>query len=86
VAGMGREAYETIWRPLLHVKFGAELGRVSAPWIWHRIHRVAQSRKSLLKPEDLGYIEGGSLTLLARLTELIVAGGGTVQTARPVRA
>lgn len=86
VSGMGREAYETVWLPLLRMKFGAEAGRVSAPWIWHRIHRVATSRKSLLRPEELGYLEGGSRTLFTRLVERIEDAGGAVHLSQPVRS
>ncbi|NSW57652.1 MAG: NAD(P)/FAD-dependent oxidoreductase [Armatimonadetes bacterium] len=85
VAGMGREAYETIWLPLLRMKFGDDAGGVSAPWIWHRIHRVITSRASIFQPERLGYIEGGTGTLLDALREQVEAAGGAVHTATAVR-
>ena len=85
VEGMGRQAYETIWLPLLRMKFGNNAGSVSAPWIWHRIHRVLTSRASIFQPERLGYIEGGTGTLLDALREQVEAAGGALHTATPVR-
>jgi protoporphyrinogen oxidase len=85
IKGAGREAYEVIWQPLLRMKFGDALGEVSAAWMWHRIWRLTQSRKSLLRPEDLGYFEGGTETLLNALRQRITAGGGEVLTSSPVR-
>jgi protoporphyrinogen oxidase len=83
--GAGREAYEVIWRPLLQMKFGDALGQVSAAWMWHRIWRLTRSRKSLWRPEDLGYFEGGTEILLEALVERIQAGGGQVHRRTAVR-
>lgn len=80
IANVGQEAYEVIWQPLLKTKFGRYCDRISAPWIWHRIHRLAESRKSILRPEQLGYIEGGSRTLLTALANQIVGRGGEIRT------
>ncbi len=77
---VGRQAYEVVWRPLLEIKFGRYCDKISAPWIWHRIHRYSQSRTSPLRPEQLGYIEGGSHTLLTALCESITARGAVVHT------
>ncbi|MCK4323621.1 MAG: FAD-dependent oxidoreductase, partial [Armatimonadetes bacterium] len=77
---VGRQAYEVIWRPLLEVKFGRHHDKISAPWIWHRIHRYSQSRSSLLRPEQFGYLEGGSHALLTALQGSITAQGGLVHT------
>lgn len=77
--GAGPEAYEVIWRPLLHMKFGDALGQVSAAWMWHRIWRLTQSRRNLLRPEELGYFQGGTETLLTALLKRIYQGGGEVR-------
>jgi protoporphyrinogen oxidase len=50
---------------------------VSAAWIWQRIKRVGRSRKSLFE-ERLGYIEGGSETLMNALAVEIEKGGGRI--------
>jgi len=85
VDGMGRQAYETIWLPLLQMKFGQDAGDVSAPWMWHRIHRVITSRKSILRPEQLGYMADGSTTLLSGLVEALRHMGASLHLAQPVR-
>jgi len=77
---VGREAYEVVWRPLLEVKFGRHYDRISAPWIWHRIHRYSQSRGNPLRPQPLGYLEGGSHTLLTALQERIALQDGVIHT------
>lgn len=69
---IGRTAYEVIWHPLLSMKFGEEHEQISAAWVWHRLHRVAQSKGSM------GYIEGGSGVLLDALVERIRAQGGEI--------
>lgn len=86
IAGEGLEAYQVIWDPLLQMKFGAAASQVSAPWMWHRMHRLSGSRRNILKPEELGYLEGGTRTLLGELRTRIEQSGGTVRTGTPVRA
>jgi protoporphyrinogen oxidase len=61
---IGSEAYRVIWDPLLRMKFGPAHDQVSAAWIWHRIHRVATSRRFLWEPERFGYLEHGSATVI----------------------
>ncbi len=66
---VGQQAYDVIWDPLLRVKFGEYHDRVSAAWIWHRIHRVARSRRRLWEREHFGYLELGSETVIGALVE-----------------
>ena len=67
VASIGQRAYEVIWHPLLRVKFGDYYDRISAAWVWHRIWRVASSRRRLWERETFGYLERGSATLTEHL-------------------
>ncbi len=62
IESIGEEAYQAIWHPLLAIKFGDMHDQVSAAWVWHRIWRVAQSRKHTLAPECFGYLEDGTAT------------------------
>ncbi len=62
---IGRQAYNVIWDPLLRVKFGDFHDQVSAAWIWHRIHRVATSRRRLWEGDYLGYLENGSDSVIS---------------------
>ena len=64
IENIGEQAYNVIWHPLLKVKFGDQYDKISAAWIWHRIWRVATSRKNLFSREMFGYLENGSFTLV----------------------
>ncbi|MEN8181890.1 MAG: FAD-dependent oxidoreductase [Myxococcota bacterium] len=55
---IGQRAYDVIWHPLLSLKFGELHDRISAAWVWHRLHRVARSKGKH------GYLEGGGTSLL----------------------
>jgi protoporphyrinogen oxidase len=61
---IGERAYHVIWHPLLKVKFGDCHDQISAAWIWHRIWRVATSRRSMLEREVFGCLEHGAATLV----------------------
>ena len=74
----GKEAYDKLWRPLLELKFYEYADNVSAAWIWTRVRRIGRSRASMFA-ETLGYIEGGSETLVDRLVERIKALGGDIR-------
>jgi protoporphyrinogen oxidase len=76
----GKEAYDKLWKPLFDLKFYEYADDISAAWIWTRVKRLGKSRKSMFE-EQLGYIEGGSQTLVDRLVERIEALGGRVRLA-----
>ena len=82
--GAGREAYDVLWRRLFDLKFFEYADRVSAAWIWTRIKRIGTSRRSLMQ-EQLGYIEGGSETLVRALVDAIESRGGEIRLGTPVR-
>ena len=79
----GAAVYERLWAPLFRLKFFEYADNISAAWIWTRIKRVGTSRKSLLQ-EELGYIEGGSETLVQALTKAIADKGGKLRLNAPV--
>jgi protoporphyrinogen oxidase len=74
---VGAEAYEVLWRRLFDYKFYDHVGNLSAAWIWSRIRRIGRSRFSLFK-EKLGYLEGGSKTLLDAMKSAIEVNGGKI--------
>lgn len=80
---LGEEAYRVCWEKLFQFKFFEFQERISAAWIWTRIKRVGTSRRSLFQ-EQLGYIQGGSETLIQRLVERIEGKGGTIRLSTPV--
>ena len=79
----GPAAYDKMWAPLFRLKFFEYADNISAAWIWTRFKRVGTSRKSLMQ-EELGYIEGGSETLVNALVAAIKAKGGTLRLGTPV--
>ena len=78
----GPDVYRALWQPLFHLKFYQYADNVSASWIWTRIRRIGRSRRSLMQ-EELGYIEGGSQTLVDALMATIHRLGGTVRLGLP---
>ncbi len=79
----GPRVYDAMWRPLFDLKFYEYADNISAAWLWTRIKRVGTSRKSLFQ-EELGYIEGGSETLVRALVAAIETLGGEVRLGAPV--
>jgi protoporphyrinogen oxidase len=80
---VGEEAYRVCWEKLFALKFFEHRDRVSAAWIWTRIKRVGTSRSSLFQ-EQLGYIDGGSETLVRCLVRGIEAAGGRLRLGTPI--
>lgn len=80
---VGAEAYEVLWRRLFDYKFYDYSDNLSAAWIWSRIRRIGRSRYSLFK-EKLGYLDGGSETLLHGLRDYIKQHGGEFRLGTPV--
>lgn len=80
---VGAEAYEVLWRRLFDYKFYDFSSNLSAAWIWSRIRRIGRSRYDLFR-EKLGYLEGGSATLLQALKGFIESHGGEIRLSTPV--
>jgi protoporphyrinogen oxidase len=80
---VGAEAYEVLWRRLFDYKFYDYTANLSAAWIWSRIRRIGRSRYSLFR-EKLGYLDGGSGTLLNAMRADIEAYGGVIHLKTPV--
>lgn len=81
---IGEEAWEVLWRRLFDYKFYDYAYNLSAAWIWSRIRRIGRSRYDLFH-EKLGYLDGGSDTLLNAMRDAIVAGGGEFRLSTPVQ-
>lgn len=74
---LGHRTYDVVWDPLLTLKFGEFYDKISAAWVWHRIHRVAKSKGKM------GYLEGGTAVLLDAIHHELKRHGVVVHTARP---
>ena len=75
----GTEVFDRLWKPLFALKFYQYAENVSAAWIWTRIKRIGRSRRSMME-EEMGYIEGGSQTLVDALCAAIIERGGRIRT------
>lgn len=80
---VGAEAWEVLWKRLFDYKFYHYTDNLSAAWIWSRIRRIGRSRYSLFR-EKLGYLDGGSDTLLQALKADIEKHGGIICLKSPV--
>ena len=80
---VGGRAFEVLWQNLFEYKFYDQSDNVSAAWIWSRIRRIGLSRETMFK-EKLGYIDGGSQTLLDAMAEEIIRLGGSIELNCPV--
>jgi len=78
----GTAVYDLMWRKLFEQKFYEYADNVSAAWIWTRIRRIGLSRRTLMQ-EELGYIDGGSETLVQALVQAIAASGGNLLLGNP---
>ncbi len=76
---IGKNAYEEIWEPLMKMKFGDRADDISAAWLWGRAKRVAQSRVKGMQRERLGFVEGGTQTLIDRMEQKIIDFGGEIR-------
>jgi len=79
----GQKTYDVLWKRLFDLKFFEFSNNISTAWIWTRIKRIGNSRKSIMQ-EQLGVIEGGSQTLVDALVAKIEMLGGNVLLNTPV--
>lgn len=65
----GKKTVEAIWYPLLRAKLGANAERASAAFIWAVIARMYAARRSGMKREQFGHVDGGYARVLHRFEE-----------------
>src|SRR4051794_448584 len=80
--GSGKSVYDKLWRRLQELKFYEYADHVSASWIATRIKRIGNSRKSIFQ-EQLGYVDGGSETLVEAVADDIRRKGGRIHLKTP---
>ncbi len=74
----GEGVFRRLHEPLVRLKFGEYVDRISAAWMWARFHRLGRSRTRLGMREQLGFVEGGSQVVMDALGERIRQGGGKI--------
>ena len=80
---VGTQAFDVLWHRLFDLKFYDYANTLSAAWIWTRIKRIGTSRYNMMR-EKLGYLDGGSETLLSALRVAIEQAGGNIRLNTPV--
>ena len=80
---VGDRAYAALWKNLFDFKFYDQADNVSAAWIWSRIRRLGRSRYSIFK-EKLGYLDGGSSSVLNAMAGTVENKGGRILLNTPV--
>lgn len=75
----GQQAWDVIWGPLLHGKFGDYASEIGMPWFYSRIHTRAGSRDKSMNKESLGYLEGSFQVMHAAMAQDVEAHGGRFQ-------
>jgi protoporphyrinogen oxidase len=79
----GKRTFERIWRPLLRAKLGEHYDKASAAFIWAIIARMYAARRSGLKREMFGYVDGGYDRILPRVHATLESRGVEVLCGRP---
>jgi len=82
----GRGTYQRLWLPLLRSKLGENAERASAAFIWAVIARMYAARRSGLKQEMFGYVEGGYDLIVRRFRERLLQSGVEFVCDSPVAA
>lgn len=80
----GRRTVERIWLPLLKAKLGANATEASASFIWAIIARMYAARRSGLKQEMFGYVQGGYDQVLTHLERYLAQRGVELVTGHAV--
>lgn len=82
LAHCSADVYERLWAPLFELKFHEYAEEISAAWLWSRIRRIGASRRSPFQ-EELGFIDGGSETLVKALVGAIEKADGVIHLETP---
>lgn len=76
----GDRVFERLWLPLLRSKLGENYRIASAAFLWAIIARLYAARRSGLKRELFGHVEGGYAAVLGALTSHLMSVGVTIRT------
>lgn len=80
----GKNTFNKIWLPLLKSKLGDNYKETSASFIWATIQRMYAARRTGLKKEMFGYVEGGYATILEKFQELLIKKGVEIHISHPI--
>ncbi|NOZ01468.1 MAG: NAD(P)/FAD-dependent oxidoreductase [Deltaproteobacteria bacterium] len=71
----GRRTFEMFWVPLMKSRLGENYRQASAAFVWSTIQRMYAARRSGLKKEMFGYVEGGYARIIERFEEVLGTNG-----------
>ena len=80
----GKNTYNKIWLPLLRAKLGESYTKTSAVFIWATIQRMYGARRSGLKKEMFGFVDGGYKTVIEAFKQTLAEEGVIIKTNYPV--
>ncbi len=81
----GKRVFERLWKPLPRAKLGENYRHASAVFIWAVISRLYAARRSGLKKELFGYIDGGYARFFAAFDAKLRDLGVDVRTSHRVQ-
>lgn len=76
----GTNTFNKIWLPLLRAKLGDSYTKTSAVFIWATIQRLYGARRSGLKKEMFGYVQGGYKRVIEAFKQKLIAEGVEIKT------
>ena len=76
----GENTFNKIWLPLLRAKLGENYRHTSAAFIWATIQRMYAARRTGLKKEMFGYVNGGYATILKTFNQHLLDQGVNITT------
>lgn len=76
----GSNTYNKIWLPLLRAKLGESYKETSAVFIWATIQRLYGARKSGLKKEMFGFVDGGYKKVITAFKQKLLNEGVIINT------
>jgi protoporphyrinogen oxidase len=76
----GANTFNKIWLPLLRAKLGESYKKTSAVFIWATIQRLYGARRSGLKKEMFGFVEGGYKTVITAFKQTLIDEGVVIKT------
>ncbi len=81
----GNSVFEKIWEPLLKCKLGEAYRKTAASFIWAHTSRMYKARRTGLKKEMFGYVEGGYRTIIESIEAQLRELGVEIMTSSPTQ-
>lgn len=82
----GKGTFQKIWLPLLRAKLGDSYRNTAASFIWAHINRMYAARRSGLKKEMFGYVQGGYCRIIQTMVEQLEQRGATLKTSHAIQS